>query len=124
MKIKLDENLPRRLASLLEEIGHDVHTVRDERLTGHADAEIWEAAQKESRFLITQDLDFSDLRKFAPGAHCGILLARLHSPTRRNLIERITELFQKEDVEQWAGRFVVATERKIRIRQPQSKQNF
>jgi len=80
MKIKLDENLPRRLASLLEEIGHDVHTVRDERLTGHADAEIWEAAQKESRFLITQDLDFSDLRKFAlvrTAAFCS------HAFTRR-----------------------------------------
>ena len=124
MKIKLDENLPLRLASLLEELGHDVHTVRDERLTGYADAEIWEAAQKESRFLITQDLDFSDLRKFAPGSHSGILLARLHSPSRRKLIERITELFQKEDVEQWAGRFVVATERKIRVREPLSKQSF
>ncbi|MGB2590570.1 MAG: DUF5615 family PIN-like protein [Candidatus Acidiferrum sp.] len=123
MKIKLDENLPLGLASLLEELGHDVHTVGEERLTGHADAEIWEAAQKESRLLITQDLDFSDLRKFAPGSHCGILLARLHSPTRRNLIERITELFQKEDVERWAGRFVVATERKIRVREPQSKQD-
>jgi len=40
------------------------------------------------------------------------------------LIERITELFRKEDVEQWAGRFVVATERKIRVRQPQTKQKF
>jgi predicted nuclease of predicted toxin-antitoxin system len=80
MKIKLDEDLPLRLASLLEEIGHDVHTVRDEGLAGHADAEIWEAAQKESRFLITQDLDFSDLRKFGPGAHCGFCS---HAFTRR-----------------------------------------
>jgi predicted nuclease of predicted toxin-antitoxin system len=66
MKIKLDENLPLRLAALLKDLGHDVHTPHDERLIGHADAEIWDAAQKESRFLITQDLDFSDLRRFAP----------------------------------------------------------
>src|SRR5207253_3589003 len=74
MKIKLDENLPLRLATLLNELGHDVHTLYEERLAGRADKEIWEAAQKESRFLITQDLDFSDSRRFAPGSHHGILV--------------------------------------------------
>jgi predicted nuclease of predicted toxin-antitoxin system len=123
MKIKLDENLPLRLATLLEDLGHDVHTLHDELLLGHADREIWEATQKESRFLITQDLDFSDLRQFAPGSHHGILLVRLRSPSRRDLIERIGELFQKENVGEWGGCFVVATERKIRVLKPGSKQN-
>lgn len=36
MKIKLDENLPLQLASLLKELGHDAHTVHDERLIGRA----------------------------------------------------------------------------------------
>jgi predicted nuclease of predicted toxin-antitoxin system len=69
MKIKLDENLPFRLATALKELGHDVHTTHEERLAGHPDQEIWDATQKESRFLITQDLDFSDLRRFVPGSH-------------------------------------------------------
>jgi predicted nuclease of predicted toxin-antitoxin system len=59
------------------------------------DEEIWAAAQKESRFLITQDLDFSDERKFSPGSHCGLLLLRL-------------------------GCFVVVTAREIRVAKPQS----
>jgi predicted nuclease of predicted toxin-antitoxin system len=88
MKVKVDENLPLRLANLLIELGHDTHTVHDERLGGRNDEEIWQAAQNEARFLITQDLDFSDSRKFVPSTHCGILLVRLHWPTRRNLIER------------------------------------
>jgi predicted nuclease of predicted toxin-antitoxin system len=121
MKIKLDENLPLLLASLLKGLGHDVHTIRDERLVGCADREIWEATQKESRFLITQDLDFSDLRQFAPGSHHGILLVRLRSPSRRDLIERIEGLFQKENAGEWARCFVVATERKIRVLKPESK---
>jgi uncharacterized protein DUF5615 len=66
MKIKLDENLPLGLAVALRELGHDVHTLFDEQLAGQADADIWDATQKESRFLVTQDLDFSDMRKFAP----------------------------------------------------------
>ncbi|HXP79942.1 MAG TPA: DUF5615 family PIN-like protein [Verrucomicrobiae bacterium] len=121
MKIKLDENLPYRLATLLKDLGHDVHTLRDESLLGHSDMEIWDRAQKESRFLITQDLDFSDLRQFAPGSHHGLLLVRLRSPSRRDLIERVGELFQKENVGQWAGCFVVATERKIRVLKPEGK---
>jgi predicted nuclease of predicted toxin-antitoxin system len=47
MKIKLDENLPLRLAILLKDIGHDVHTPHDESLIGHPDREIWEATQKD-----------------------------------------------------------------------------
>jgi predicted nuclease of predicted toxin-antitoxin system len=67
MKIKLDENLPLRLAGFLKELSHDVQTVHDERLMGHADHEIWEAAQRESRFLITQEFGFF---RFAP-VHSG-----------------------------------------------------
>jgi predicted nuclease of predicted toxin-antitoxin system len=123
MKVKLDENLPLRLAILLKNLGHDVHTLRDERLLGRSDSEIWEATQRESRFLITQDLDFSDLRKFAPGSHCGILLVRLRSANRTDLIERVGELFQNENVGEWAGCFVVATEHKIRVLKPSDTQN-
>jgi predicted nuclease of predicted toxin-antitoxin system len=123
MRIKLDENLPLRLAVPLREFGHDVHVVQDEGLVGHPDSEIWEAAQKESRFLITQDLDFSDSRKFVPGSHHGILLVRLHFPNRRNLMQRVIELFRNERVGDWAGCFVVATERKIRIVKPNSGKN-
>jgi len=118
MKIKLDENLPLRLAVALRELGHDVHTLFDERLAGQSDTDIWEATQKESRFLVTRDLDFSDLRKFAPGSHEGILLVRLRSPNRRDLVERVAELFQRETTGDWARCFVVATERKIRVVRP------
>jgi len=115
MKIKLDENLPLRLATLLKELGHDVQTVHDEGLVGLSDAKIWEVVQTESRFLITQDLDFSDLRRFAPGSHHGILLVRLHSPNRRNLVGRVVEIFHSESVGEWARYFVVTTGRKIRV---------
>lgn len=115
MKLKLDENLPLRLASVLTGQGHDGHTVGQEGLSGRSDSEIWKAAQKESRFLITRDLDFSDSRQFAPGTHSGILLVRLRSPDRVSLIARVASLFENENVSQWDGCFVVATERKLRV---------
>jgi len=115
MRIKLDENLPQCLSSLLGKLGHDASTVNDEGLTGCTDREIWDAAQREARFLITQDLDFSDTRQFVPGSHYGILLIRLFSPSRQNLIERVENIFRNENVEAWAGCFVVASQRKIRM---------
>jgi len=123
MRIKLDENLPTGLAISLGRLGHDVHTTNQEGLTGHSDSELWGAAQKESRFLITPDLDFADLRRFAPGWHHGILLVRLRSRGRMSLAGRVTEIFQIEDVSGWAGCFVVATERKIRLLKPPDIQN-
>jgi predicted nuclease of predicted toxin-antitoxin system len=118
MKIKLDENLPARLKPLLSQLGHDVDTTQDEGLIGYADKEIWGSSQRESRFFITQDMDFSDLRLYAPGSHCGILLLRLHAPARSSLINRISELFRVENVSQWPRCFVVATELKVRVVRP------
>ena len=34
MKFKLDENLPELVRVALNELGHDAHTVADERLSG------------------------------------------------------------------------------------------
>lgn len=118
MRIKLDENLPASLTAVLTSLHHEVHTVSEENLSGRSDREVWDAAQREQRFLITQDLDFSDLRRFVPGTHCGMLLVRLRSPDRQSLSRRVREVFEQEDVNRWAGCFVVASDRKIRVVRP------
>lgn len=119
MKIKLDENLPTALARELRGLGHDVHSVREEGLEGQMDGRIWQAAQGENRFLITQDLDFSDVRKFRPGTHCGLLLVRLREPGRLALTVVVRQVFATQDVSGWQGCFIVLTERKLRIQRPQ-----
>jgi predicted nuclease of predicted toxin-antitoxin system len=118
MKIKLDENLPAKLAPLLRAVGHDADTVPDEHLQGRNDPVIWQAAQNEGRFLVTQDLDFSDIRQFRPGTHHEILLLRLRTPGRLTLTARLLSIFRTEDVESWNRCFVVVTERKVRVVRP------
>jgi predicted nuclease of predicted toxin-antitoxin system len=118
MKIKLDENLPEDLVEVLVSFNHDVDTVRSESLAGREDAVVFVAAQAENRLLLTQDLDFSDVRKFRPGTHCGIVLIRLRDPSRRRLIERIRGIAETENLESWFGCFVVVSDRKLRIRRP------
>lgn len=118
MKIKLDENLPAGLVVSLAGLGHDVHTVLAENLVGASDHTIWTACLAEGRLLITQDLDFSDIRRFRPGTHPGILLLRLARPGLRALSDRVLRLFDSEPVDEWIGCFVVATDRKLRLRRP------
>ena len=118
MKIKLDENLPEHLVSELQALGHDTDTVRSEHLAGRDDDQVWQAAQAADRFLITQDLDFSDVRRFTPGTHAGLLLVRLAQPGRTALVARVAMLFATEQVDQWRGCLVVATDHKVRIKRP------
>lgn len=118
MKIKLDENIPTDLVAVLAQLGHEVDTVPQEGLAGAMDSIIWQVAQKERRFLITQDLDFSNITQFAPGTHAGILLVRLNHPARKLLTQKVQAIFQMELVEDWIGCLVVVTESKIRIRRP------
>ena len=82
MRIKLDENLPAGLVPILTALGHEVDTVPAEGIGGKDDDIVWHASQADGRFLVTQDLDFSDVRKYAPGTHHGLLLVRLPQPGR------------------------------------------
>ena len=116
MKIKLDENLDANLKDVLAALGHDVDTVKDEGLSGEPDPGVWKAAQAEGRFLITQDHYFTDIRHHPSGTHAGVLFLRLPQTGRQQTMKRVTEIFQTQDVSQWAGCNVVANENHVRVR--------
>jgi predicted nuclease of predicted toxin-antitoxin system len=80
-------------------LGHDVHTVIGQGLTGRTNREIWTRCQLEDRLLLTQDLDFSDSRRFQPGSHAGIVLVRFQNPGRVALINLLSSIFQNQDIE-------------------------
>ena len=69
---------------------------------------------------ITQDLDFSDIRQFAPGSHHGLLLVRLRDPGRLALTQAVREAFATQDTTGWQGCFIVLTENKIRVVRPEA----
>ncbi len=118
MKFKIDECLPKEYAHLLAQKGYDAETVFQEGLCGHSDAEIWLNAQQENRFLITCDLDFSDIRFYKPGKHAGILLFRLKKEGRNFMLSYFNWLLSNHNIDQWQGCFVIATDHKIRVKIP------
>lgn len=116
MKLKVDENIPFRLVAARRELGHDVHTVAEEGLTSRPDAEVWSATCREGRFLITQDLDFSDMRRFQPGTHPGLLVVRLREPGAVALATRVNAALRATSIESLAGCLSVLTDRKLRVK--------
>jgi predicted nuclease of predicted toxin-antitoxin system len=117
LKIKLDENIPGACAELFG-ADFDVHTVAMEGLEGRNDDAIWAAVNREERLLITQELDFSDVRKFHPGTHPGILPLRLANPSRSEIELAIRRIIADGQILTWQRCFVVATHSKLRVIRP------
>ncbi|MDD5204301.1 MAG: DUF5615 family PIN-like protein [Desulfobacterales bacterium] len=114
--MKIDECLPLECADLLAAHGHEVETVYQEGLRGRPDQLIWSAAQEEKRFLITTDLDFSDIRRYKPGNHHGVLLMRLHSESKPAMLSYFEWLLNEHKIDEWAGCLIIATDRKVRVK--------
>jgi predicted nuclease of predicted toxin-antitoxin system len=117
-RIKLDENLGQSHAALLRGAGYEVNCVTDEGLSGTADADLWPFVCREGRFLITLDLDFSDVRQFVPGSHPGILLLRPNSHSRDAASAVLTRVLSEIPLQTLAGCLAIADERRTRIRRP------
>jgi len=118
VKLKLDENIPATTAPRLVALGFDADTVLDEKLGGRPHNEVWAAAQAERRFLVTQDLDFSDSRKFEPGSHAGILIARLPDAEQWRIGDYVVGWLSSPDANTWQGALIVATPTKLRVLRP------
>jgi len=74
--VKLDENLAQAHVEFLRRLGYRADRVHDEGLSGATDDVVWQRVCAEGRFFITLDLDFSDVRRYPPGSHHGIMLLR------------------------------------------------
>ncbi len=118
MKLKIDENLSRYLKPDLERHGHDARTVHDEGLSGKSDAEVGAAAKDEGRMVFTLDLDFGDLRKFAPGSHPGVVLFRPASMGPLEVNRFVLGFVQDADLSEIRGCVVIVEPTRVRIRRP------
>ena len=99
MRIKLDENLDARLATLLREAGHDTNTAQEQSLRGIEDKALYELCKVEDRILVSLDLDFSNVLRFPPEGSSGLVVLRGPNqlfPTMRILVETLIDAFTKE----------------------------
>lgn len=116
MKIKLDENLSRHLKVVLEELGHDAHTVADEGLLSHPDADVAAAASGEQRLLFTLDVGLADARRFPPGTHPGIVLFRPGTLGPLTVNAFVESFLKQTDLSGLTGCLIVVEPDRMRIR--------
>ena len=121
MHIKVDEDLPRAVTALLVQAGYtETMSVSDQRMGGWTDAALWKAVQRESRFLITADKGFADVRSHRPGEHAGVLLLRPDADGVQPLIDLLQRVLAAGDISALQGAVSVVTPRGIRTRWPVS----
>ena len=78
-------------------------TVRDIRGTadqGLADSDLWSAALRESRLLITTDKGFTEYRTTP---HNGILVVRLRQPNRQRIHKSVMRAMVRFAEGDWSG---------------------
>lgn len=114
MKFIIDESTGRAVAQFLREIGHDVVAVT-ETTPATEDHAILIKAASEGRILITNDKDFGELIFRSGYAHNGVLFLRLQNESAANRVHVV-----KAVLDQYADslemNFIVATDRRVRIR--------
>jgi len=118
MNVKLDENVPAGLVSVLRKRGHGATTVSDEGLVGQPDGTIWDAAQRENRLLVTMDRRFPDVRSLGSVAHAGIIVLRPSTQGRRAIRALFESLVDQHPLEPFTGAIVIVDDRRIRVRRP------
>lgn len=118
MNIKLDQNLPISLAEVFREFGHDAHSVLDEGLSGHSDAEVADAARKEGRMLVTLDRGFGDIRAYPPGSHSDVVVMRAAEQRPSVLAALVRAFLREHDLVALAGCNVVVQDDAVRVRRP------
>jgi predicted nuclease of predicted toxin-antitoxin system len=116
MQIKVDEDLPKPMVTLLREKGYQADSVVEQGMAGWKDPEIWHQIQAEKRFLITSDKGFADIRSYPPGSHSGVMLLRPDRDGIRPVIELVEKVLQSYDLDMFAGMTMVVTPRGIRVR--------
>ena len=117
MRIKLDENLPIELKHLFTQSGLDTATVVDEGLGGASDGEVAAVCIAEERVLVSQDLDFSDIRTYPPSEYFGIVVFRLPTAARHALLEVGATLMEQLGRSSPRGQLWIVEDSRIRIRE-------
>lgn len=116
MKIKLDENIGTRGSKLLAERAHDVSTVRDQKLSGAPDENIFAVCAAEGRVLITLDRDFGEVLRFPPEQSAGIVILDLGpraSPQR--LLDRLRDFLTVAEQQDVRGSLWIVEPGRVRI---------
>ncbi|NQU82680.1 MAG: DUF5615 family PIN-like protein [Parcubacteria group bacterium] len=114
VQLLLNENIGVKTAKFLRDKGYDIKsTIEDFR--GVDDKTLMKIADKDKRIIVTLDRDFCQL-VFRDTLPCrGIVLLRLNNELPES-INKVLDLFLKNNKQDLNNKFVVVSENRVRIR--------
>jgi predicted nuclease of predicted toxin-antitoxin system len=118
--VKLDENLSLAHVNFLRQAGYDADRVNEQGLSGATDEQVWDRVCADDRLFVTLDLDFSDIRRYEPGNHPGILLIRARSRSASAVTDVLARVTTERSLEDLRGCLAVANRSFTRVRRPSS----
>ncbi len=116
MEFLTDENVFVPIVESLRKLGHDVFDIKEQKLFGTDDLDIYKMSIEQKRVLLTMDKDFSNIIKYPPGVHSGIIVLKLYRLT----VEVVTTIFMNSfkalDEINIKGNTVIIDKNKTRVR--------
>jgi predicted nuclease of predicted toxin-antitoxin system len=122
MRFLFDQNMERRLADTLKDLGHDVKIVGVDHPAGILDEAVLSHAFNENRILLTNDRgDFGKLIFRDRHPHCGVILFR-HIRSGDLTTKQNRLLFVLEQYKDQLDQFIVVTGQLVRVRKTVTRQ--
>jgi predicted nuclease of predicted toxin-antitoxin system len=117
LKFLIDENMPRSTTEALKKIGYESMDVRDCKLSGKSDEEVFNFARKEKAVIVTADRGFGNILRFPLGSHNGIIIANFPNEMSTTLMNsHLVRQIQSLSEEQISGSLVIIDSNKVRTR--------
>ncbi len=116
MKILADECVYFLTSKALREWGHNVVTAQEIGLSGAPDEAILRSAFEEKRLLVTNDLDFSNIRHYPPDRHYGIIVLKIRPHTLIDVHYVLKNFLESTTQEELTQTLVIVDRNKYRLR--------
>jgi predicted nuclease of predicted toxin-antitoxin system len=116
MRFLADMGVSQRVVTWLQEQGHDATHLRDEGLQRLENGDIFTKALRESRIILTWDLDFTEILALSKMGIVSAVVFRLMNTRSDHVIERLERVLSTSAQDLEEGAIVSVEEGRHRVR--------
>ena len=116
MRFLADMGVSQRVVTWLREQGHDAIHLRDEGLQRLANGDIFTKALRESRIILTWDLDFTEIVALSKTSTVSAVVFRLLNTRSDHVIARLERVLAVSAQDLQEGAIIAVEEGRHRVR--------
>ena len=116
MRFLADMRVSQRVVTWLHEQGHDATHLRDEGLQKLENGAIFTKAFRESRIILTWDLDFTEILALSKTGTVSAVVFRLMNTRSTHVVERLERVLSESAQDLEEGAIISVEEGRHRVR--------